>query len=74
MKAEIEDFQTGWYGLSLGINKNDVDNLIERLIYIKNNSNEHFHISSNYDGEGGVGDIEFYILDENEEDNMIIQP
>ncbi len=73
MKVEIENFQTGWYGITLGVNENDIDRLIELLTYLKNNTDQHFHISSDYEGDGGVGDIEIYVQNEDEPDNMNIQ-
>jgi hypothetical protein len=69
MLVDIEDFKTGWFGLSIGIKKNDVDKLIDALQKIKSKDG-HFHLRSDYHGSGGVGDIEFFILDENETDNM----
>ena len=74
MRVEIKNFQTGWYGLTVGVNKNDIDTLIKLLTHIKENNDEHFHISSDYKGENGVGDIEMYIQNENESNNMSIQP
>jgi hypothetical protein len=69
MKVEIEDFNTGWFGLVIGIKNSEIDQLINTLKEMKE-SNGHFHLRSDYDGSGGVGDIEFYSQDEKEKNNM----
>lgn len=69
MLVKIEDFKTGWFGLSIGIKKSQVDNLIEALQKFKTEKG-HFHLRSNYEGSSGVGDIEFYPLNDNVPDNM----
>jgi hypothetical protein len=71
MRVEIEDFKTGWYGIALGIRADEIDVLIERLKLIKKEQ-QHFHIASDYEGEGGIGDIEIYLLQEDERNNMAI--
>jgi hypothetical protein len=35
--------------------------------------NTHFHFRSEFDGPGGIGDIEFYALSDNQADNMEIE-
>jgi len=37
---------------------------------IKNDNEQHFHISSEWVGEPGIGDIEIYVKDKNQENNM----
>jgi len=69
MKVEIEDFNTGWFGLVIGIKNSEIDQLINALKKMKE-SNGHFHLRSDYEGSGGVGDIEFYSQDEKEKNNM----
>lgn len=71
MKVEIEDFNTGWYGLTVGIKKTEGAELISALRKLEN-ENGHFHIRSDYDGSGGVGDIEFYVQNEREQNNMVL--
>ncbi len=71
MYVEIEDFKTGWYGINISIRKNEIDILIDQLNQLKKDKQQHFHISSDYEGESGVGDIEFNIQ-ENGTDNMSI--
>jgi len=72
MYVIIENFKTGWHGITIGIKHDEIDILIERLNLIKNKPEQHFHISSNYVGDGGIGDIEIYILPEDQNSNMFI--
>ena len=69
MHVEIEDFKTGWYGLTIGLKKNEINQLISALKALQKKDN-HFHIRGDYNGPGGVGDIEFYIQDENQQNNL----
>jgi hypothetical protein len=57
MKATLTDFGTGWFGLSLELSSPEIDELIERLEWLKRESG-HFHFRSNFSGETGLGDIE----------------
>ncbi|HTZ41487.1 MAG TPA: hypothetical protein VMB77_15135 [Syntrophales bacterium] len=72
MYVEIEDFKTGWYGITVGLSKAEINKLIERLEFLRDNNDQHFHIRSNYEGIGGVGDIEIY-FQKNAIDNMILE-
>jgi hypothetical protein len=69
MKIELEDFKTGWYGITCGLKSDQIDSLINRLKELKENHG-HFHFRSNYKGAGGVGDIEFYWEEDGSPDNM----
>ncbi len=69
MRAKIEDFKTGWFGLTIGVKNSEVDLLIDALKKIKY-SQGHFHMRSDYNGSVGVADIEFYAQNENEPNNM----
>lgn len=60
MYANLEDFKTGWYGLSLGLSEDEIDNLVAALQRLKSTKN-HFHFRSNFEGAGGLGDIEIYL-------------
>ena len=70
MRIYLEDFKTGWYEISLGVKKTEIDNLIDRLHDLKKGDIDHFHITNNFEGEGGIGDIEIYLKDDKEEDNI----
>ena len=59
MHANLVDFKTGWYGLTLGIGNEEIDKLIAALNHLKEEK-DHFHFRSSFEGEGGIGDIEFY--------------
>ncbi len=73
MNVQIEDFKTGWFGITLGIKKSEVDTLIQGLAYLKSNPDQHFHIRSDYSGQGGIGDIELYIESDDVSDNAVIE-
>lgn len=71
MKTKLENWNNGWFGVELGIKRNEIDRLIGLLEMLKNDPDQHFHISSEYKGDGGLGDIEVYVQEESEESNMI---
>jgi hypothetical protein len=70
MKVHLEDFKNSWYEISLGVKKDEIDNLIERLHDLKRCNIDHFHVTNNFEGEGGIGDIEIYLQDDKEKDNI----
>lgn len=70
MKAELEDWKNGWHGVSLGLKQSELGQLIQLLQDLQNDPEQHFHLSSLYQGESGLGDIEVYVLPECEPDNM----
>jgi len=71
MEVKIEDFKTGWYGITVGLKDDQIDKIINALKLLKK-SKDHFHFRSNYVGEGGVGDIEFFWMENSSRDNMEI--
>jgi len=62
MQARIEDWKNGWSGVQLGIHASEIDALIRSLIMIRDDPEQHFHLSSDYEGSGGLGDIEVFSL------------
>lgn len=72
MHVKLEDWKNGWSGISIGIDPAEVDRLIELLKMIREDPNQHFHISSDYRATGGIGDFEFFIRSPNEEHNMFL--
>lgn len=72
MHSKFEDFKNGWIEVDISLKPEDIENLIELLNMIKQNPEQHFHISSDYQGAGGVGSITFTIQEKNETDNMVI--
>ncbi len=72
MNAIIEDFKTGWYGIELGLKLKEIDDLIERLEYLKK-TRSHFHYRSDFVGEKGIADISFAVMDDSFKDNMKLE-
>lgn len=70
MYVDIEDWKNGWYGIGIGLASGEIDELIALLQMIKSDPEQHFHISSEFQGEGGVGDIEIYVNDDHKKNNM----
>jgi hypothetical protein len=73
MNIEIEDFMTGWFGLTIGLKPEDIENLIKRLELLRQDAERHFHIFSDCEGPGGVGDIEFYVQGSDQADNVTLE-
>ena len=63
MRGDIENWNNGWFGVSLGLSATEIDRLIELLTMIRADPEQHFHISSDYSGSGGLGDIEVYVAE-----------
>ena len=59
MQAKLINFETGWFGLELGLTDADISALIRRLEKLRE-SKGHFHARGIFEGQGGLGDIEFY--------------
>ncbi len=72
MRSEIEDFKTGWYGISLGLKPDEIDQLIIALQELKKRKN-HFHLRSDLKGSGGIGDIELYLQTEDKPSDLTIE-
>jgi hypothetical protein len=73
MRADLEDFKTGWFGLSLGLSPSEIDEVIARLTHLKAHPNGHFHWRSDYSGEGGLGDIEVYVAAADTSPNLTLE-
>ncbi len=71
MQSEIEDFKTGWYGISLGVKSDEIDQLIAALQKMKKEKT-HFHFRSDFEGTGGIGDIELYYQANDQGSNLTI--
>ena len=70
MHAKLEDWKNGWFGVQLGIREGEIDRLIELLRVLKNETDQHFHLSSDDKAENGLGDITVYVQDPLEPDKM----
>ena len=70
MQAELEDWNNGWHGLRLSLRPSEIPRLIQSLQDLQQDPEQHFHISSDYAGASGLGDIEISVAGEDEPDNM----
>lgn len=70
MRTELEDWKNGWYGVQLAVSAEEIDVLIARLQMLKAEPDQHFHLSSTYQGTGGLGDITVYVQGPSEASNM----
>ncbi len=50
----------------------EIDRLISLLQQLKSDTEQHFHISSDYKGSGGVGDIEVFVKIDDAPDNLFL--
>jgi len=72
MYSKLEDWKNDFFGIELGLSLNEIDELIELLQMIKADDEQHFHISSDYKGQGGIGDIVISQKYEGQKDNIFI--
>ncbi len=72
MNVTIEDFNTGWFGLEIGLTDSDITTLIDCLTELRS-TRSHFHARSRFEGEGGVGDIEFAWIDDVENSLFVLE-
>jgi hypothetical protein len=70
MHTKLEDWKNGWFGVELGISPEEIDPLIAQLRMLKEDYDQHFHISSDYKAAGGVGDITVYVQSPDQPSNM----
>jgi len=70
MRVTLEDWRNGWVEIEVGLSVQDVDLLIASLQMIKADPDQHFHATSEFVGEGGVGQITFQIQQASEKDNL----
>ena len=72
MNVELEDWNNGWFGLEIGLSQEEIDILIKQLLILKQDNDQHFHLTSDYEGKGGIGDIQIYVKENSQENNMSI--
>jgi hypothetical protein len=70
MHTDIEDWKNGWFGIDLGLRREEIADLIQSLNMLINEPDQHFHLDSNYKGTGGIGQITFYVKSNEEEDDV----
>jgi hypothetical protein len=69
MRVTSEDWKNGWFGVDIELSLINIDHLIEMLKMLKEHPDQHFHISSDFKGTGGVGQLTFSIQSHDSVDN-----
>ena len=72
MHAELENWNNGWFGVRLAMRPREIRHLIGLLNKLLDDPDQHFHMTSNYAGESGLGDIELSVASDENLDNMKI--
>ncbi len=72
MRSEIENWNNGWYGVRLELSIAEIDRLIGLLTNIRNDPEQHFHMTSDYAGSGGLGNIEVSVAEANSNSDMSV--
>ena len=72
MHAQLDDWKNGWAGVQLGIHPSEIDALIKSLLMIRDDPRQHLHLSSDYQGSGGLGDLEIYALPDDSPHNLFL--
>lgn len=72
MRASLEDWKNNWFGLSLALNPQEIDRLIALLQKLRADPEEHFHITSDYKADSGLGDIEVSVKTDSTPDNLFL--
>lgn len=69
MNAELDDYENGYYGVSIQLRMDEIDQFIELLKLLKQEKPDfdHFHMARKDIATGIVYDIEFSLNDEAEE-------
>lgn len=70
MHSKLDDWNNGWFGLQLALKRDEIDRVIELLQMLKDEPDQHFHLSSDYKGKGGLGDIEIFVQPQDQVSNM----
>jgi hypothetical protein len=72
MHTSIEDWKNGWFGVKLAMAPEEIDRLIELLRAVKADSDQHFHVSSDYKAVGGLGDVELSVKEPSQSHNLFL--
>ena len=72
MQITLENFKTGWFGLMVGITDAEIPVLIERLQKLQR-SRGHFHLRSDFSGNGGVGEVEIFLAEQDPAHSLRIE-
>lgn len=72
MQSKLSDWKNGWFGLELVLQPEEIDDLIGKLKMLKEERGQHFHLSSDYKAESGLGDIEISVAESKGGCNLFI--
>ena len=76
MKTFVEQFESGWIGLSIAFSEEEIDLLIKSLNELKDGQLDHFHFRRDdlnvLSGKFGLADVEISIMDSDEIHDMEI--
>jgi len=72
VQAELDDWKNGWHGLRLSATPGEISQLITLLQDLIKDPDQHFHISSDYKAQGGLGDIEISVNTEEDTNNLFL--
>ncbi len=74
MRAKLTDFHTGWYEVEIGIKPEEINGLIALLQQLQVGLISHIQASSDYEGDGGVGDVTFYLQTDAADNLVLLSP
>ena len=73
MEVTLVDYKTGWHEIQIELTKEDIDKLLRSLQNLQRFvPSTHFHCSSDYRGKGGVGEMEFSLVESNSKGSFSI--
>jgi hypothetical protein len=72
MRSQLNDWKNGWFGLELAMSPEEIEGLIVLLQDLLADPDQHFHISSEYEGTSGLGDILLSVKTPEEPDDIYI--
>jgi hypothetical protein len=72
MRAELEDWKNGWFGLRLAASAEEIAHLISLLQNLLKEPEQHFHVSSDYKAPAGLGDMEISVKHPEDVDNLFL--
>lgn len=73
MNTKLDIIDTGWVGLSLALEAEEIELLLRRLNELKSGNIKHFHFrNADFESQNGVADIEITTIGKDETSNMTI--
>ena len=70
MRSQLQDWKTGWYGIWFGLKKSEARKMRELLGKLLDGELDHIHFRGDFDGDGGIGDVEFGLIGDEEGDDL----